>query len=50
MADVERAPTMKKSSSLLDMQEKVRDLVRQPVGGGRMGSVTDDVERRPTTD
>ena len=34
MADVERASTMKKSSSLLDMQEKVRDLVRHVGGGG----------------
>jgi hypothetical protein len=36
VADVERASTMKKSSSLLDMQEKVRDLVRH-VGGGVEG-------------
>ena len=34
VADVERASTMKKSSSLLDMQEKVRDLVRHVGGGG----------------
>ena len=36
MADVERAPTMKKSSSLLDMQEKVRELGRH-VGGEEDG-------------
>jgi len=49
VADVERASTMKKSSSLLDMQEKVRDLVRH-VGGGGGRMVTDDDERRPMTD